>query len=231
MMYTCGRMHKQRKQKLSSSNASVKAVVEAVLKVMEEELGSSACDRWCSRVDAELGFACFGQSVRTFKAETSPVPRVWVPSKPKLTLALLDQIANACESCATNTPNVSIGAKGVISKILARHAVEQLREVKGIKWMEECDELTNDQINDSTKLNQALSRVAFDLLVYVHARAVDMKQEGEENAMLDLHSSDQTLVGKAMRGCGVVFCEAGRVAFVRAVKSVRDGLMPESVLH
>jgi hypothetical protein len=57
--------------------------------------------------------------------------------------------------------------------------------------------------------------------VYLHARAVDMKQEGEENAMLDLHSSDQTLVGKAMRGCGVVFCEAGRVAFVRAVKSVR----------
>ena len=54
---------------------------------------------------------------------------------------------------------------------------------------------------------------------------MDMKQEGEENAVLDLHSSDQTLVGKAMRGCGVVFCEAGRAVFVRAAESVRDGMV------
>ena len=61
--------------------------------------------------------------------------------------------------------------------------------------------------------------------MYTHARAMDMKQEGEENAVLDLHSSDQTLVGKAMRGCGVVFCEAGRAVFVRAAESVRDGMV------
>ena len=51
------------------------------------------------------------------------------------------------------------------------------------------------------------------------------KNEVQQNAVLDLHSSDQTLVGKAMRGCGVVFCETGRAVFVRAAESVRDGLV------
>jgi hypothetical protein len=75
------------------------------------------------------------------------------------------------------------------------------------------------------KLSQALSRVAFDLLVYVHARASELKRNEETAAVLELHSADQTLVGRAMRGCGVVFCEAGREIFERSVASVREALV------
>eukprot|EP00966_Prymnesium_polylepis_P021897 503309-Prymnesium_polylepis.1 len=61
------------------------------IKVMKEELGSSACDRWCVRLNTELGSRCFGPHGGAVEAEAAPpVPRVWVPSKPKLALALLD---------------------------------------------------------------------------------------------------------------------------------------------
>ena len=135
------------------------------------------------------------------------------------------QFCHAFKDCAEEPRKVSIGANGSISKVLARHVVELLRDAKGAEWLQACGELNNDQINDPVKLSMTLSRAAFDLLVYVHARAMDMKQEGEENAVLDMHSSDQTLVGKAMRGCGVVFCEVGRKVFVRAADTVREGLV------
>jgi hypothetical protein len=225
-VYTCGRLHKQRKQQLSAKSTGVKAVVDAVLKVMREELGSAACDRWCVRLNTELGSKCFGPHGGAAEAEAAPpVPRVWVPSKPKLALALLDEFCHAFKNCAEEPRKVSLGANGSISKVLARHVVERLRDAKGAEWLQACGELNDDQINDPVKLSMTLSRAAFDLLVYIHARAKDMKQEGEENAVLDLHSSDQTLVGKAMRGCGVVFCEVGRAVFVRAAESVRDGMV------
>ena len=66
--------------------------------------------------------------------------------------------------------------------------------------------------------------MAFDLLVYVHARALELKHQDAADVMIELHSSDQTLVGKAMRGCGVVFCEKGREVFARAVTIVRDAM-------
>ena len=75
------------------------------------------------------------------------------------------------------------------------------------------------------KLTQTLSRVVFDLLVYVHARALELKQSDHEDAMMELHSSDQTLVGRATRGCGVVLCEKGRDIFAKAVALVHDGML------
>ena len=62
-------------------------------------------------------------------------------------------------------------------------------------------------------------------LVYVHARAVELRHDDEMEAILELHSSDQTLVGRALRGCGVVVCEKGREAFARAVELVRDAMV------
>lgn len=224
-VYTCGRLHKQRKQTFSAKNKGTKAVVDAVFKVMREELGVAACERWCARLNAELGAKCFGPHGGVDDAEVAPVPRAWVPSKPKLALALLDEFCHSCELCAEEPRNTSIGADGSISKVLARHAVERLREDKGVGWLQASGELSNDQLNDPAKLAMALSRVAFDLLVYVHARAMDIKQQDEASAVMDLHSSNQTLVGKAMRGCGVVLCETGRTIFVRAAKSVREGLV------
>ena len=61
--------------------------------------------------------------------------------------------------------------------------------------------------------------------MYVHARAVEIQREDGADAVLTLHSSDETVVGRAMRGCGVVYCEAGRAIFARAVALVRDALV------
>ena len=58
----------------------------------------------------------------------------------------------------------------------------------------------------------------------VHARALELKQESDVSAVIELHSSDQTLVGKALRGCGVVFCEKGRELFASAVTTVQDAM-------
>ena len=52
-------MHKQRKLKLCSPGARAKAMADAVYKIMQEELSESACERWCSRLNTELGPGCF----------------------------------------------------------------------------------------------------------------------------------------------------------------------------
>ena len=245
-LYTCGRMHKPRKHKLPLhvQSARSNAVISAVTRLMKEELGEVACTRWCSRLNTELGCETFGCEPRVEEGGSSgdgegeadgwlagaalPVPRAWVPSKPKIAMALLDQLARVSESTEGGDHKVSVGSDGlIIVKVLARRVIELMREDKGSEWLRACGELRDAQLEDPTKLSQVLSRVAFDLLVYVHARAVKFQRDdGDvvEGAVLELHSSDQTLVGKGMRGCGVVFCEAGLGLFARAVTCVRDEL-------
>ena len=228
-IYTCGRMHKRRKLKLCSPGARVKAVADAVYKIMKEELSQTTCERWCSRLNAELGPGCFKSSDETEEARCTTVPRVWVPSKPKITLALLSEFKHASEAKTSQAKQTRVGSDSVISKVLARHAVDRLRQGKGFDWLQASDELTVAQLEDPVKLTHALSRAAFDLLVYVHARALELKRKEGANVMIELHSSDQTLVGKAMRGCGVVYCEKGRKIFARAAKLVREAMQPSGV--
>jgi hypothetical protein len=228
VIYTCGRMHKQRKQKFTASKA--KTVITAVSKVMLEELTSTAYERWCSRLNTELGCGTFLQSGGTLEGQPTPVPRVWVPSKPKIALALLDEFDRAHDDPAHDDPatdnvlpKATIGSKGAISKLLARHAVERLRRNNGPEWLQACGELSTAQLDDSDKMKHTLCRVAFDLLVYLHARATELVQH-DTDVVLELHSSDQTLMGKSMRGCGVVYCEVGRLIFARATAVVREAL-------
>lgn len=220
-LYTCGRIHKRH---LPSSN--VKTVVDAVYKLMQEELSRTACERWCSVLNAELGNRDFDPSGGTLDAEPEvvAVPRTWVPAKPKLVSALLDELVNDQDDPRTPPAKKSIGTGGPISKLLARHAIERLCRNKGVEWLEASGELTSDQLNNASRLNQTLSRVAFDLLVYVHARAVELQREAGADVVLALHSSSETIVGRAMRGCGVVYCVEGRKIFTRAVSMVRDAL-------
>jgi hypothetical protein len=216
-MYTCGRMHKPQKRKLGVQ--STKAVIDTVYKMMQEELSSAACDRWCSRLNAELGYGYFGAASGGMNEAKAKVPRMWVPSKPKLTLALLDEFVHA----RATLPKTSIGSNGAtISKVLARCVVEDLCKAKGREWLEGCGELSIGQLNDSMRLNHTLSRVAFDLLVYTYARAVELRQQDGGEAVLELHSSDQTVVGREMRGSGIVYCRRGREIFIRAVELVRE---------
>lgn len=228
-IYTCGRVHKQRKLKLHPHGARTNALVDAVYKIMQEELSESACERWCSRLNAELGSGCFKSSDETAETRGSTVPHVWVPSKPKITLALLSEFKHACEAKQSQVKQARVGSDSTISKVLARHVVERLRQDKGLDWLRSSGEFTVAQLDDTMKLTQALSRVSFDLLVYVHARTLELKEASAVSAVIELHSSDQTLMGKAMRGCGVVFCEKGRELFANAVTSIQSA-MSASVL-
>ena len=223
-LYTCGRVHKPHKLKLKPHSANANAVIDAVHKIMQEELSQAARERWCSRLDAELGKGTFGPT-QTFDVATVAVPRVWTPAKPKLALALLDEFLQDHADPQALPPKKSIGAGGPISKLLTRRAIERLRRNKSVDWMEASGELTADQLGNATRLNQVLSRVAFDLLVYVHARATEIQREDGADVVLTLHSSDETVVGRAMRGCGVVYCEAGRAIFARAIALVRNALI------
>ena len=225
-VYTCGRMHKSRKLKLCKPSANAKAITDAVYKIMNDELSESTRLRWYSRLNAELGSATFKQEGLTVETDAVPVPRVWIPSKPKLTLALLDEFELQSKAVTDGSCHVHVGSDSSISKLLTKHAVESLRQSKGADWLEACGELTAAQLSDPVKLTHALSRVAFDLLVYVHARAVELKHDDEIDVILELHSSDQTLVGRALRGCGVVVCEKGREAFARAVAFVQQAMIP-----
>ena len=239
-VYTCGRMHKKsRKPRLHAESTSrANAVINAVSKVMRHELSEYACERWSSQLNAELGSGTFGGH---FEEDSSgdgdgeadvlglvrappAVPKAWAPAKPKLSSALLDQLACATDNPEVGSPRVSVGSTGAISKILARRAVERLREEMGTEWLQASGELSAAQLNNPVKLTQVLSRVAFDLIVYVHARAVETRRDDVGRVLLKLHSSDQTLVGKGMRGCGVVMCESGRVYFGRAIAHVREEL-------
>ena len=228
-VYTCGRMHKPRKNKLHVPSGRA-SVVAAVARIMKEELSNVACDRWFSRLDAELGSGTFHTADAVEKVsgcEAVPVPRAWMPAKPKLALALLDEFDRPQESHvvgANSKPKASVGIHR-LTKMVARDAIKRLREEKA-EWLKSCGELTSEQQEDAPKMVQTLARVAFDLLVYVHARGVELQRaDGVDAAVFVLHGSDQTLCGRAMRGCGIVYCDTGRVLFTRALEHVREGLV------
>ena len=222
-LYTCGRMHKPHKLKLRTPSVKAAVVIDAVCKLMQEELSEARCDRWCSRLNAELGEGVFNLSSEA-APDSESVPQVWVPAKPKLALALLDEFLRDGDDLYVLSPKKRIGVGSTVSKLLTRRVVERLCREKGIEWLKASDELAPGQLNDGVRLNQALSRVAFDLVVYVHARAVELARKEEADVVLALHSSDQTVVGRAMRGCGVVYCEEGRAMFARAAALVREAL-------
>ena len=222
-LYTCGRIHKPNKSQDCSANTKAKTPAAAVYKIMREELSESACERWVPRLDAELGRGTFELGGGAVDEVTNrPVPQVWVPPKPKITLALLDGFIRSSEPTGAEGQRAHLGSDTAVSKVLARLVVEQLCRDKGPDWLRGTGELTSAQLDDPVKLSQTLSRVSFDLIVFLHARALELKQNEETAAILELHSADQTLVGRAMRGCGVVFCEAGREIFARTVASVRE---------
>eukprot|EP00966_Prymnesium_polylepis_P044983 1042242-Prymnesium_polylepis.1 len=124
---------------------------------MQDELSKAACERWCSRLNAELGGGTFGVGgVQEPDPNVVAVPRLWVPAKPKLTLGLLDEFSRA--STKETPPQASLGSESTISKVLSRHVVEEFRKDKGDAWLAQSGELSVAQIDDHTKLNQALSR-------------------------------------------------------------------------
>jgi hypothetical protein len=74
---------------------------------------------------------------------------------------------------------------------------------------------------DKARLARTLSRIVLDALLHVHATAVAL---GDQTVLLEMHTSDQTLAGKTLRGCGIVFCAKGRALFERALVEARATL-------
>ena len=220
-LFTGARVHKHRVKPMCTAKA--KAVVDAVTKLMGDELSTVACERWRSRLNAELGNGLFTAAVDVVESDdTPPVPRVWVPSKPELTLALIDQIEKEIEWAIA--PQACVGAAGSLRKIVARLAVDRMRAAKGEEWLKACGEISAEQCCLDAKLMQVLSKVALNLLVFVHARAKELAKEEGLDCWIELHSSRQSLGGKEMRGCGVVFCDVGGEVVQRALALVRKRL-------
>lgn len=212
-VYTCGRMHKPvRKTKLSAIKAN--ALLGRLDHILKLETTTSA--EVVSLLQSELIDAKFvSQDMKT--TATNRVPRLWLPSKPKVTLALMEALKTVHESDCSNMR--SAGANG-LTKLVARHVVADVLNTKGSGWMHECGELTVAQLESPIKTSQTLSRTAFDMLVYVHARAEEIRQRDGADVVLELQSSDETLCGRDLRGCGVVYCTVGRSMFDRASAEV-----------
>lgn len=232
-VYISGRNQKQRKRNTNTPvSARAKSVIDAVTKTMREELSEAAWTRWCSRVNSYIGSNAFDPSGNEADAGdiVAPVPQVWCPSKPKLALALLNELDRSDMSdsaTSSRTASPCVGTERHITKVLARRIIESMREDKGLEWLEACGELTDAQLKDPAKLSQTLGRVAFDVFVFMHARAIEIQREqGADDAVIALHSSDQTLTGKALRGCGVVCCADGRGILARAITMMKESLEP-----
>ena len=227
-MYTCGRMHKPKRTlaNVMAAKQTEEGVLRIVKKLMNKELEPACCQRLLMLMSTELySEECAKSGAGNVR---HIVPKLWVPSKPRLAIAMLDELLTA--DWAPHNSYPSIGAKGGISKLLARQLVVDVRGAKGVEWMDTCGEFSKIQQYDPVRQALAMSRVAFDLLVYVHARASEIQRAEDMHIVLELHSADETLRGKEMRGCGVVFCEEGRSVFVRACKLVRDALKPHAEL-
>lgn len=233
-LLTTGRLQKAR-LKPATLTVKAKAVVDAVAKVMKEELSPSACERWRLCLNTELGMETFvafeagseSDSPQPSVPSVPNVPNVWVPSKPKLTIALLDQleqdIDNALEQDLTLEEILSPSAHP-LRKLIARLAVDRMRTAKDESWLAACGELSDAQLKDDAKLTQVLSKASFSLIVFVHASANRIVKEEGLDCFIDLHSSNKSLGGKALRGCGIVYCETGGEVVKRALQLVRAGL-------
>ena len=219
-MYKCGRMHRAKRTLAKQTEDKVLGIVKTL---MRKELETACYERLMRLLPIELDSEACAETMVCQSA-----PNLWVPSKPRLVTAMLDELLTAC--WANSYP--SIGVKGGVSKLLARNLIVDVQRSKGVEWLNACDDFSRTQQSDPMRQSRAMSRVAFDLLAYVHARASEIQRAGDmnKNIVLELHSAGETLKGKDMRGSGVVMCEEGRSVFLRACKFVRDALCPHAEL-
>ena len=220
------------KLRASKARKNVHAVAQAVMKVMAREMGERALKRLPEMFDDELGETLFG-GVGAKPPKICRAPgtksRTWNPSKPKLTVLLLKAFGSGSEVLPSD--GKPIVAKAVVSirtghhckcvplsKLLARRAIRWIKS-QHREALEASGEIEPDQMQCETRLDRALARVASDTLAYLSVLALEARSE-DEDAVLELHSTDQRLVGISTRGCGVVFDATGRTLFESAVTQV-----------
>ena len=236
------------KHRASKARKSVLAVARAVVGVMIQELGDGAQARWKSLLDEELGEPIFArlnsrkcpapQLVIKSSAKSGPHEKAatapWVPAKPKVTELLLEAFQRSDELLLPGDrlplilealPCLGQGNRP-LSKLMARRAVQWILSHR-LEALRASGEIPEEQLAHETRLQRTVARVAADLLAYLAVAARELCEGDEGGEVLELHSTDQRLVGMATRGCGLVFCEKGRLLFQRAVAQARNPVKPE----
>ena len=79
-------------------------------------------------------------------------------------------------------------------------------------------EISVEQLQCNVRLDRTLARVASDVLAYLSVVALEGDEDDE--VVIELHNTDQRLIGICTRGCGIVFCEQGRTRFESAATRV-----------
>ena len=206
-------------------------LVSAVVAVMKAELSSTAAERWRTLLDAELHRSIFRSPLAIRMLDSKPprssvraVSTVMPVSRPKLTAAVLEAFVSTAALADGRPVCLSagcIGADGGLEKLLTRRVVSWITEFK-VELLQPGGELSGEKLGDKARLEKTLSRIAYDVLQFVHARASATLDDSD--AVLELQSADQTLAGKPLRGCGLVYCRRGRALLERVVEEARVGL-------
>ena len=214
---------------------TVSELVAAVVAVMKSELSTTAADRWSTLLDSELHQTVFSSplAIRMLSSKASRSPEKTTPSvlpvtRPKLAAAVLEAFASDDVLADGQHVRLSVagcmGADGGLEKLLTRRVVVWLQERKP-ELLQTGGELCDAKLGDKVRLEKTLSRITCDAIQFVHTRATAGLDDSD--VVLELQSADQTLAGKSLRGCGLVYCRRGREMFERAVQDARAGLAPE----
>lgn len=230
---TLGGVRKRGKTKAPAASE----LVAAVATVMKSELSATASDRWRVLLDAELRQPVFSSplAVRMLACAVPRTPEKAVPAvlpvtRPKLTAAVLEAFVSDNLLADGQPVRLSvagcIGADGGLEKLLTRRVVSWLHAYRS-ELLKAGGELCDSKLGDKVRLEKTLSRITYDAIQYVHARAAAACEDAAD-VVLELQSSDQTLAGKPLRGCGLAYCSKGRALFEKAVAEARVGLVCQS---
>lgn len=226
-----------RKRKHRATATDVLAAVSAVLDL---EFKAQGADRLRALLDVELGRRGCLSTLAPLSAALvtdgggSVRPRTAAPltlpvTRPKLTAAVLEAFGSSEPlhdgSAVGLAPAACIGATR-LEKLMVKRVVEWLRERKGDELFQPGGELSDAKLTDKARLTRTVERAVLDALAYVHAKAAAIRGEGDEGAVLQLQSADETLGGKQLRGSGLVYCERGRSLFQRALADCSLSLQP-----
>jgi hypothetical protein len=218
------------KHRASSSKRNVRSVARAVLAVMKQELSAEALLRWQEKLDATLGDALFSTTkAPTDKQQAPPRPIgpvamvSWVPKHPKVARLLLEAFLRGDDPLPDGKPSrirtTTVDGRS-LSKLMVKRAIEWVQHNHPGAF-ESTGELAAEQLADNGRLQRVVGRAATDLMAYLHSTATAMR---DDEAVLELHRTDERLSGIDTRGSGLVVCDRGWSLFGRAVAKMIDSL-------
>ena len=234
------------RHRASSSKRNVRTLVQVMLGVMQQELGTEALARWKDTLDAQLGDNLFG-SLKALKAKAAqprPIGPVvmasWVPNHPKIARLLLEAFQHGDEPLPDGKPvriHTTTADGRSLSKVMAKRAIEWVQH-RHPNALQLTGELTAEQLGDPFRFQRVVGRSATDLMAYLHSlasaecAASDAEASADEltdddaviMTVMELHRTDERLAGPETRGSGLVVCERGWSLLGRAIAKTLETL-------